>query len=207
MQSTLEHFTIKKAMVFATGGNSSALFFLWCGKVRYVECVCVWCVVCMTSQLAIYGHALQSNMAHANSQTNQTGWLWSHRFLCRTPDVAANDKCRQSTLIQTVTSYIAHIPHLPHTSQHTPSPLPPSVNQLSVLSNLPAACLQPSNYSAQPFGSSPLIWPTLPSMHACNPAYPDNWWAASTTLCAFHFSLCSLSLSLSLLFALLSQRS
>lgn len=50
MQSTLEHFTIKNAMVFATGGNSSALFFLWSGKVRYVECVCV---VCMTSQLAM----------------------------------------------------------------------------------------------------------------------------------------------------------
>lgn len=175
--------------------------FLFCGVARWGMwgvCVCVVCGVYdePACHVCISGHALQSNMAHANSQTNQTGWFWSHRFLCRTPDVAANDKCRQSTLIQTVTSYIAHIPHLPHTSPHTPSSLPPSVNQLSVLSNLPAACLQPSNYSAQPFGSSPLICPTLPSMHACNPAYPDNWWAASTTLCAFHFSLYSLSLCL-----------
>lgn len=121
MQSTLEHFTIKKAfLVYATGGNSSALFF--CGVTRWG----MWGVCGVYDEPAchvcIYGHALQSNMAHANSQTNQTGWLWSHRFLCRTPDVAANDKCRQSTLIQTVTSYIVHIPHLP-TPHHTPLPI------------------------------------------------------------------------------------
>lgn len=210
MQSTLEHFIIKKAMVFATGGNSTALFFLWCGKMRYVECV--WCVE-WACHVCIYGNALQSNMAHANSQTNQTGWLWSHRFLCRSPDVAANDKCRQSTWIQPATSHIVHIPHLPtpHHKPYTPSPFHTgSLNQLSVLSNLPGARLQPSNYSVQPFGSSPLICPTHPPMHACNPAYPDNWWAACATLCAFHFSLLALlriSLSLSVLVSHLSQRS
>lgn len=204
----LSNISQSKTLWFLQLAATLATFF-FCGVARWgMWGVCVvWCVVCMTSQLAM--------SVYLDTPFNQT-WHTQIRKQTRQDDFGriASSAARQMSLQMTnadnrhwfkQSPAISHIsltcptPHLTHHPPYTPSPLPPSVNQLSVLSNLPAACLQPSNYSAQPFGSSPLICPTLPSMHACNPAYPDNWWAASTTLCAFHFSLFAL-LSLCLCF-------
>lgn len=211
MQSTLEHFTIKKAMVFATGGNSSALFF-FCGVARwgmwsvFVCCVCVeWaCHVCICIwQRPSIKHGIRKFANKPDRMTLVASLSLPHARCRCTWQMPTIDM--DSTRHQPYRTY----PSPAHTSPQTIHPSPShtgSLNQLSVLSNLPGTCLQPSNYSVQPFGSSPLICPTHPSMHACNPAYPDNWWAACATLCAFHFSLLALlCISLSSCFTSVSK--
>lgn len=192
MQSTLEHFIIKKAMVFATGGNSTALFF----SVVWQDEVCGVCVVCRVSLPCLYIWQRPSIKHGTRKFANKPDRMTLVASLSL-PHARCRCKWQMPTIDMDSTRHQPYrtYPSPAHTSPQTIHPFPShtgSLNQLSVLSNLPGARLQPSNYSVQPFGSSPLICPTHPPMHACNPAYPDNWWAACATLCAFHFSLLAL---------------
>lgn len=209
MQSTLEHFTIKNAMVFATGGNSSALFFLWCGKVRYVGCVCgVWCVW-RASLPCLYIWPRPSIKHGTRKFANKPDRM---TLVASLPLPHARCRCKwqmptidiDSNSHQLYRTYPSPAPHLTsHTTRHTPlpfSPLPLTVCALQFACRMsPAIKL---------FSAAFWLFPTnLPnvSFYACLQS-SISWQLMSRFHYALRFSLFALlSLSVSAFCASVSK--